>query len=227
MRINLILGLFNLIPGFPLDGGRVLRAIVWWWNKDFHRATKVASFTGQIIAFGFIGFGILSIIRGDFLNGAWLAFIGWFLQNAAAASYSQTNMQHHLQDVKVSQVMDRDCVRVPRLTPVSQVVNDQILSGGQNCFFVADNGMLIGVLTLRDISQIPQPKWGFTTSEQAMVPVNRLKSVTPETELMTALQMMDNANLGEIPVLDNGNLVGVLSREKVLHYLRVRAELRV
>ncbi len=227
MRINFILAAFNLIPGFPLDGGRVLRAIVWWGNKDFHKATKVASFTGQIVAFGFIGFGILSIIRGDFLNGAWLAFIGWFLQNAAAASYAQTNMQHHLQDVRVSQVMDRDCVRVPSLTPVSQVVNEQILTGGQNCFFVADNGNLLGVLTLRDISQIPQPKWGFTTSEQAMVPVNRLKSVTPDTELMTALQTMDNANLGEIPVLDNGTLVGVLSREKVLHYLRVRAELRV
>lgn len=227
MRINFILAVFNLIPGFPLDGGRVLRAFVWWWNKDFHKATKVASFTGQVVAFGFIGFGILSIVRGDFLNGAWLAFIGWFLQNAAAASYAQTNMQHHLQDVKVAQVMERDCVRVPSLTPVSQVVNDQILTGGQNCFFVADNGKLLGMLTLRDISQIPQQKWGFTTTSQAMVPANRLVSVSPDTELLSALRTMDSANLGEVPVLDNGDLVGMLSRDKVLHYLRMRAELRI
>jgi len=227
MRINFILAAFNLIPGFPLDGGRVLRAFVWWWSKDFHKATKVASFSGQVVAFGFIGFGVLGIIRGDFMNGLWLVFIGWFLQNAAAASYAQTNMQHHLQDVRVDQVMERDCVRVPSLTPVSQVVNEQILTGGQNCFFVADNGKLLGLLTLRDISQIPQPKWRFTTTQQAMVPVNRLVSVTPDTELLKALQTMDNANLGELPVLDNGDLVGVLSREKVLHYLRMRVELRV
>jgi Zn-dependent protease len=227
MRINFILAAFNLIPGFPLDGGRVLRAFVWWLNKDFFKATKVATFSGQVVAFGFIGFGILGLLRGDFMNGLWLVFIGWFLQNAAATSYAQTNMQHQLQDVMVGQVMERDCISVPGLTPVSQVVNDQVLTGGQDCFFVAENGKLLGLLTLRDISQIPQPKWRFTTIRQAMVPADRLVSVTPDMDLLKALQSMDNANLAEIPVLQNGDLVGVLSREKVLHYLRVRAELKI
>lgn len=227
MRINFILAAFNLIPGFPLDGGRVLRAFVWWLGKDFYKATRVASFSGQIVAFGFIGFGVLGTFRGDFMNGLWLIFIGWFLQNAAATSYAQTNMLHQLQGVSVEQVMDRDCVRVTSLTPVSQVVNDQILTGGQNCFFVVDDGKLLGMLTLRDISQIPQSKWRFTTIWQAMVPVERLVSVAPNTDLLKAVQTMDNANLGEVPVLQNGDLVGVISREKVLHYLRVRAELKV
>jgi Zn-dependent protease len=227
MRINFILAVFNLIPGFPLDGGRVLRAFVWWLNKDFYKATKVASFSGQIVAFGFIGFGVLSLFRGDFMNGVWLVFIGWFLQNAAATAYAQTNMQHQLQDVRVEQVMERDCVRVASLTPVSLVVDNQVLTDGQSCFFVADNGKLQGLLTLRDISQIPQPKWRFTTMGQAMVPAERLVSVTPDTELLKALQTMDDANLAQMPVLENGNLVGVLTRENVLHYLRVRAELKI
>ena len=227
MRINFILALFNLIPGFPLDGGRVLRAFVWWLNKDFYKATKVASFSGQIVAFGFIGFGVLSLFRGDFMNGLWLVFIGWFLQNAAATAYAQTNLQHQLQDVRVGQVMERDCVRVASLTPVSLVVDNQVLSGGQSCFFVADNGKLQGLLTLRDISQIPQPKWRFTTMGQAMVPAERLVSVTPDTELLKALQTMDDANLAQMPVLEDGILVGVLSRENVLHYLRVRADLKM
>jgi Zn-dependent protease len=227
MRINFILAVFNLIPGFPLDGGRVLRAFVWWLNKNFFKATKVAFHSGQVVAFGFIGLGVVDMLRGDIMNGLWLVFIGWFLQNAAATSYAQTNMQHQLQDVRVEQAMERDCVRVPSLTPVSQVVNDQVLTGGQNCFFVAEDGKLLGLLTLHDISQIPQQKWRFTTTGQAMVPANRLVSVTPDMDLLKALQTMDNAHLGEIPVLQNGNLVGVLSREKVLHYLRVRAELKI
>lgn len=227
LRINLILALFNLIPGFPLDGGRVLRAIVWWWNRDFRKATRIASFSGQVVAFGFLGAGVFDMLRGDFLNGLWLAFIGWFLQNAAATSYAQTNMQHALQDIKVRQVMAHECTRIPSLMPLSQLVEENVLMGGQDCFFIADNGKLRGMLTLKEISQIPQPKWRFTTTEQAMVPISRLTSVSPDTELMQALQTMDTAGVADLPVLDGDELVGVLTRDQVLHYLRVRAELRI
>jgi Zn-dependent protease len=227
LRINLILGLFNMIPGFPLDGGRVLRAIIWKVSGNFQRSTRVASFTGQVIAFGFIGFGVFDIFGGQFFNGLWLVFIGWFLQNAAASAYAQTNMQQSLHGVTVGQVMTRDCVKIPSLISLNQLVEDQVLGSGQRCFFVADNGTFEGLLTLRDISAIPQQKWRFTTTRNAMVPINRLATVSPETDLLSALKLMDSNNIAQIPVVEDNELVGVLSREQVVHYIRTRAELGI
>lgn len=227
MRINLILALFNMIPGFPLDGGRVLRAIVWRFTNSFQRATQIASISGQAVAFGFIGLGIFTIFSGQFFNGVWLVFIGWFLQNAAASTHAQANIQQHLRGISVGQVMSRECARVGSLIPISTLVEERVLTGGERCFFVADNGKLEGMLTLKDISKVPQPSWRFTTTRQAMMPANQLVSVTPETELMSALQTMDNANVAQVPVIVEGELVGVLSREQVVHYLRSRAELGI
>ncbi|MDD2695876.1 MAG: site-2 protease family protein [Anaerolineales bacterium] len=227
MRINLMLALFNLIPGFPLDGGRVLRSIVWRMTGSFQRASRVASFSGQLVAFGFIAYGVYAIFRGDFMNGLWLAFIGWFLQNAAASSYAQTSMQQSLRGIRVEQVMSRDCLRVPSLLSLNQLVEDRILSGGKRCFFVADNGKLQGMLTLRDIAAVPQQKWRFTTTAQAMVPLQRLVQVTPQTELLSALQTMDSADVAQVPVMEGEELVGMLSREQILRYLRTRAELGI
>jgi len=227
LRINFMLAAFNMIPGFPLDGGRVLRAIIWRIIGNFQKATQTASYAGQLVAFGFIGWGVFTIFNGQFLNGLWLAFIGWFLQNAAATAYAQTNMQSTLRSIHVSQVMERDCPRVPRLLTINQLVEDHILTGGQRCFFVADDERLLGMLTLRDITQIPRPKWRFTTTEQAMIPLRNLVSVEPNTQLMSALQTMDNAKINQLPVLIGEELVGMLSREQIVHYLRTRTELGV
>ncbi|MBN2548333.1 MAG: site-2 protease family protein [Anaerolineales bacterium] len=226
-RINLILALFNMIPGFPLDGGRVLRSIVWWFTKSFRKATQVASVSGQLVAFGFIAFGVFLLFQGNLANGLWLAFIGWFLQNAAAATYAQMNLQESLSGVKVSQVMTSDCQQVQSLTPISQIVDERILTGGQRCFFVADEDELKGILTLKDISKLAQPKWRFTTAEQLMVPFSRLIKIDPDMELMTALQAMDQAEVAQIPVVEQGRITGMLTREQVLHYLRLRAELGI
>ncbi len=227
MRINFLLAVFNMIPGFPLDGGRVLRAGVWWYTKSFQKATQVAAFSGQLVAFAFIGFGVYAIFRGQLLNGVWLAFIGWFLQNAAASTYAQTNMQRALRGITVGQVMERNCSKIPSLLPISHLVDEHILAGGQRCFFVADNGSLLGMLTLRDITQIPKPKWGFTPAKQAMIPIEKLIQFDPDTELLTALQIMDSANVNQAPVVITGELVGMLSREQIVHYLRTRAELGI
>ncbi len=227
MRINLILAGFNLIPGFPLDGGRVLRAIVWQITGNFQKATRVATFTGQLTAFGFIGFGLLTILSGNFFNGLWLAFIGWFLQNAAASSYAQANLQQSLRDVTVSQVMSRDCLLVPGQMPLAQLVEEQILSGGRRCFFVADEDRLRGVLTLADITRVPKANWGHTPLEQVMVPWERTVKVQPDTALLAALQIMDDANVNQVPVVQGGQMVGMLSREQLLRYIRTRAELGI
>lgn len=227
MRINFLLAVFNMIPGFPLDGGRVLRAIVWWLTRSYKRANQVASFTGQLVAFGFIGFGLFTIFRGQFFNGLWLAFIGWFLQNAAASTYAQSGLRQTLHGVTVGQVMTSDCPRVPGLISINQLVEDKVLTRGQRCFFVTQDEALMGILTLRDIANIPQSKWRFVTTAQAMVPLRRLVSVSPHTELLTALRTMDSADVAQIPVIDGDELVGVLSREHVVHYLRTKAELGI
>lgn len=226
-RINLILAAFNMIPGFPLDGGRVLRALVWWRTDSFQRATQVASISGQLVAFGFIGLGIFTLINGQFLNGLWLVFIGWFLQNAAASTYAQINTQEALRGITVEKVMCPDCSKVTSLTTIGQLVDERVLTRGERTFFVSDNGTLLGMLTLNDISKIPQSKWRFTTAAQAMVPADRLVSVNQDTELLNALQTMDNSDVAQVPVLEDEKLVGVLSREQVVHYLRTRAELGI
>jgi len=227
MRINLMLAIFNLIPGFPLDGGRVLRAVVWKATGDFHRATQVASLAGQLVAFGFIGWGILTILSGNFINGVWLTFIGWFLQNASAASSEQSNIQQALRGVKVSQVMATDCLQIPPGLSLNQLVEEKILAGGQRCFSVVESGQLQGMITLHQVAKVPKIDWNRITTEQAMTPLDQLVRVDPQTELLTALQMMDNANVAQVPVTEGDKIVGLLSREHILHYVRIKAELGV
>jgi CBS domain-containing protein len=227
-RINLILALFNMIPGFPLDGGRVLRALIWGFSNSFERATRIATWSGQVVAYGFIGFGLVSVVLGQISSGLWLAFIGWFLQNAANSAASQLSVQQRLRGVTVGQAMSRDCAAVSALTPLSQLVHNQVLTDGQHCFFVVDaNGQPYGMLTLRDITQVPQIKWRFTTADQVMKPLYRLLHLDPAMELLSALKKMEAANLAEMPVVYQDRPVGMLSRERVMRYLRLRNELGI
>lgn len=224
-RINLILALFNMIPGFPLDGGRVLRAAIWRLTGNFRQATQVATSAGQLVAFGFMALGGVSIFTGDFFNGLWLIFIGWFLQNAAATYLVQSNVEHRLSGVTVAQAMSRDCENVEGDIPLADIVNQQVLVNGKRCFFVADSGHLQGILTLRDITKVGKDNWASVTAGESMTPLDKLITVTPRSPLLSALRTMDEANVAQIPVVENNAIVGLLSREQILHYLRLRTEL--
>lgn len=226
-RINFILAVFNMIPGFPLDGGRVLRAILWHFTGSLQRATQIASFSGQVIAFGFIGWGMFTMFRGGLFEGLWLAFIGWFLQNAAAATYAAVNLQQVLRGVRVARVMAPGYPQVSGHTLLEQLVEDHVMSSGQRYFFVADAGQPRGMVTLREVTRVPKAQWSHTSAEQVMVPWDRLTRITPNMELQTALQTMDDANVAQVPVVEGDQIVGVLSREHILHYIRTRAELGV
>ncbi len=129
--INILLGVFNLIPGFPLDGGRVLRSLIWWGSKNLRRATKIASSIGRIAGFLFIFGGIWLIFSGNFFNGIWLAIIGWFLESAAVGSYRQLVLEDMLKGHVASEVMSRDCMMVPSDITVEQLVNEKILTSGR------------------------------------------------------------------------------------------------
>ncbi len=224
-RINLLLAVFNMIPGFPLDGGRVLRAIIWHFSGNFYRSTQIAAFTGQLIAFGFMGAGLFMALSGNFFSGIWLAFIGWFLQNAAAASTAQSNLKHSLQGVSVRQAMNEQYPLVAGTLSLNQLIEEQVLTGGHRYFFVGENGEPRGMLTLSDVTAVPQPKWRFVSTEQLMKPIRTLISVEPDLDLTRALQIMNEANVAQVPVIEHGHLIGVLSRDRVLRYIHLRLQL--
>ena len=227
-RINLMLLLFNLIPGFPLDGGRMLRAAVWHFSGDERRGWRVAQVSGQLVAFGLMGWGGLTILNGNFADGLWLIFIGWFLQNAAASEHAAATVQNQLAGVTVGQAAAM--VQEPRLPSrlkLRQVIDDFVLPTGQRYFLVIDGDEPRGLLTLRDIAQVPRDRWDWVSASEVMVPWARLHQVRPDTELLAALRVMDDARVGQLPVVDGGRPVGLLTREEILHYLRLRAELQM
>lgn len=226
-RINFLVAVFNLVPGFPLDGGRLFRAAVWHFTGSLHRASQVASFAGQLVAFGLIGWGILTVMGGNVIGGMWLAFIGWFLQNAAAHSHAEANLRELLRDVTVAQAMTSDCRRIERGASLERIVREEVLGAGRRCFAVTEGGRLTGLLTLHEIKAIPQERWVAVTAGEVMTPVEKVTAVEPKADLLTALKKMDDANVAQVPVLAGGELVGMIGREQILHYVRVRGELGV
>jgi Zn-dependent protease len=226
MRLNLTLAIFNMIPGFPLDGGRVLRALIWKLSGNQTKATRIASLGGQVVAFGFIGLGVMNIFTGQISNGLWMMLIGWFLQSAAASASYQANLQEKLQGVTVEQAMTDECSAVPALTPLNQLVQERVLRQGNACFVVTDyDGQMRGVLTLQDITRIPQMQWRFATAGQAMTPLQGLPRVEANDELLNALQRMDEAESHHATVVQFNRPIGLISREQVLKYLRMRTQL--
>lgn len=226
-RINLTVALFNLLPGFPLDGGRVLRALVWHRTGNFQRATRTAAFVGQVLASAFIVFGILVALGGNVLGGIWMAFIGWFLQNAAAATETQAGLRELLRGVTVAQVMTRDCPRVGRDWTLEQLVQAEVLGAGRRCFFVAEDGHLHGLVTLHEIKAVPRERWAEVRAGDVLTSVDRLAVAGPQEDLLVALERMDDANVAQLPVVAAGELVGVIGREHIVRYVRARAELGV
>ena len=235
-RINLLLALFNMIPGFPLDGGRVLRAIFWHVSNDFSQATRAASRIGQFIAQVFMGLGLFILAGGNLFNGLWLILIGWFLLSAADASYAQSAGMHTLADSQVEQAMARQWTVIPSQLPLSLLMAGHVLRrGGPRYFFIQREGYgydesdprPLGMVTLTDVMKIPRPLWRTTAVNKVMVAWEKLTVVHPQASLVQAVQIMDDAKVTQLPVLDGGELVGVLSRNQILHPTRLAASVKV
>ena len=224
-RINLMLALFNLIPGFPLDGGRVLRAVLWGLGGSLRTATRWASRAGRGVAYLFILLGVGQMLLGGFVNGLWIAFIGWFLNNAAESSYQQVVLKDMLTGIAVRDVMARQCVTVPTDLRLDRLVEDHILGEGQRCFFVTDNGHLEGLITLHNITALPRDRREKLTTREVMTPVDALLRARSDEDVLTLLQRMDEANVNQVPVMEDGHLLGMITRANLLHYMRLRSEL--
>ncbi|MGB8475316.1 MAG: site-2 protease family protein [Candidatus Acidiferrum sp.] len=217
--INAALGLFNLIPGFPLDGGRVFRAIVWGAIKNFRRATVIAANTGRFFGFLFIFVGVWLTLRGNLINGIWIAFIGWFLESAAGSQVQQQMVQGLLVGHKVSEVMGNTCTQVPGDTNLQLLIDEEVLKHGRQCFLVSRGEQAIGMLTLHDIKEIPRPSWPTTTAAQAMIPLEKLSRLDPNAELWTAMEKMGRDGTTQMPVMLGNKFVGMLSTADIVKYI--------
>jgi Zn-dependent protease/predicted transcriptional regulator len=224
--INVALAVFNMIPGFPLDGGRVLRAIVWAITKNADGSTRTAARVGQVVAFLFILYGIWGFFKGAGFNGLWMVFIGWFLMDAAKASYAQVDIAAAFRGLRVSQVMSHDCVVVNRGMSLQEFVDTYLLTG-QRCFAVEDHGRLVGLITPRDVGAIPHERWDKTTVREAMRPLEELHVITPDTQVLDALKLMVGNDVNQLPVVANGTLQGIVSRSHLMQLLQARSELQL
>ncbi len=223
--INVALAVFNMIPGFPLDGGRVLRAIVWRATGNPDRATRIAARVGQAVALIFIFWGLFRFVTSANFGSLWLAFIGWFLLDAAQASYAQTELLASLRDVHVGDVMARDCSNVDANQSLQEFI-DRMLHSGQRCFLVRRADAVAGLITLKDIRQVPRSRWAVTPVAAVMRPLERLHTVTPETPAVEGLKVMSEEDVNQLPVVSHGHVEGLVSRNQILDLLRVRRHLR-
>jgi len=224
--INGSLALFNLIPGFPLDGGRVFRAIVWGTSHNLRKATLVAATLGRVIAFLFILFGVWQIFSGNLGNGLWIAFIGWFLESAASSQVQQQTVYDLLEGHTVQQLMNRNYGSIPAALTLQNLVDTHILASGRRCFVVKDDSdQVIGLLTLHHLSEIPKSDWPVMTAGQVMAPLSQVKWLQPTTPVKAALEKMDQDGVNQLPVMLNNQILGMLTREDIISFLHTQAEL--
>ena len=219
---NLLLGVFNLIPAFPLDGGRVLRSIIWKISGSMRQATRAASITGQVIAYLFILLGIWLLFTVSILDGIWLGFIGWFLLSSAQSANSQVMLASVFNSVTVGEVMNPKPMTVPANISLQQLVDAYFLPGGLRYALVMQNDQLVGLITLSDIRHIPREQWGKVPVSHAMIPLERLHLVSPQQTLSDVLPLMAGRDVNQLPVVQNGAPVGIVSRDAIVQYLEVR-----
>ncbi|MCK4692535.1 MAG: site-2 protease family protein [Anaerolineales bacterium] len=223
--INGSLALFNLIPGFPLDGGRVLRAVIWSLTDNRRLATRVASWIGRGVAFLFIFAGIWQVFSGAWLNGLWIAFIGWFLNNAAITGYRQVVMRDMLREVRVDDLQAPTYEAVnPGLT-LQRLVDDYILRRREHAYPVVEGDQLQGIICLHDVKAVPREKWSETQVSQVMTPWDRLVTVSVGDDGNTVLSRFGTHDVNQLPVVEGRQLMGIVRRSDVISHLQLRSEL--
>jgi len=230
-QINILLAIFNLVPGFPLDGGRALRALLWGATGDLHRATRWASRGGQAFAWLLAGIGIAMMFgvavppfgRG-LVSGLWLVFIGWFLNNAATMGYRQLVVRDALEDVPVSRLMLRNITTVDPGQSVDELIEQQLMPSGQRAFPVTENARLVGLVSLQDLHRVPRDQWRLTAVKSIMTPRSRLIAMTPRDSAGNALSLLARQNLNQLPVIEDERVVGMLRREDIIKWLSLQAD---
>lgn len=228
--INILLGLFNLIPGFPLDGGRILRAALWSATNNLRKATAWAAGIGRLTGWAFIASGIamalgahLPLFGTGLFSGLWLMLIGWFLNSAAANSHRQTIVRDMLGDVPVFRLMRSNVPTVTPDLPVGRLVYDYVMRNEERAFPVVEEDQLVGMVSIEDIRKVPREEWDRVTVGAIMTDANRLDVVTASEDAGDALDKLTRRDIGQAPVIENGRMVGLLRRRDILKWLELQS----
>jgi len=223
--VNALLGVFNLIPGFPLDGGRVFRSIIWRATGSVRRATEIAASVGQLVGFGFVAWGILGVFDGDLLGGLWTAAIGLFLQNAAGSSVQQLAIEQRLGTVRVRDAFTPDDrAASPELT-ISELIEDHILGRKRRAALVTENGRLVGIVTIGDLQNVPSGERGRTTLREVMTGLDSIVTTSPDTSLREAADILARHEFDQLPVVQDGRPIGAITRADIMRELQIREAL--
>lgn len=220
--INVVLAIFNMIPGYPMDGGRVLRSIVWRMTGNMNRSTRIAARVGQFVATVFIVWGVFHFFLGMGFGGLWLALIGWFLLSAANASYSRIPAAKVHSPLCVGEVMRRDCDTVSGDTDLQAFVNKHLLKARNRYFFVTENDQPAGMISTEQVKKIPCAEWSTRTVGQVMSALDDLQVVAPQMPVAEAFETMMNAEVNQLPVATHDHLAGIVTRDDILNDLYTR-----
>ncbi|HEX6306643.1 MAG TPA: site-2 protease family protein [Longimicrobiales bacterium] len=226
--INLILALFNLLPGFPLDGGRLFRALIWKRTGDLRRATRIASNGGKIFGYVLMVLGLLNMFGGNPLGGIWLVFIGWFVRMAAESSYVQHVLRSSFEGVTARQAMTPNPETVPPAQTLQRFLEEHVLNGRHHSYAVVDAARPIGLITLDRVRAMPKDEWSTRTVGDAMVPISDAITIGPDDSMSRAMEKMSESRLGRVLVTDGDRLLGIISQADVARWIeraRLRAEI--
>jgi Zn-dependent protease/CBS domain-containing protein len=224
--INGILVLFNMLPAFPLDGGRVMRSVLWARWKDLRRATRVSSSVGAFFGMAFIVFGVFSLVGGNVIGGIWLGLIGFFLRNAAQSSYSQVVLRRLLGGEPVWRFAEPDVHTVPPDLTVRELVEDHVYRYHHKMFPVMDRGVLMGSVATRDIRKVGADLWDSSRVRDIMEPLSEATVIAPDADALDALSRMRTSSQSRLMVVTpDGRLVGILALKDLLEYFQLKVEL--
>jgi CBS domain-containing protein len=222
--INLVVAAFNLVPAFPLDGGRLLRGLLWK-SMGKARATRVAARAGTLFAYFLIASGVVSMLRGAGISGMWYVLIGWFLKDASAGAYQSARVDEALRGVTAGDAMVKDPATLPAEISLAEAVHEHFLRTGYGAYPVVRGDVPVGLLCRRDVIKVPAEDRERTSVQAAMTALAELAVVPPAAPLIRAMSRMAESGVGRVLVMDGGRLVGLLTMGSVLRHVRVREEL--
>ncbi len=229
-QINFAVATFNLLPGFPLDGGRIFRAAVWGATKDFTRATRIAGVSGQLVAYGLILLGAwFAAVKRDWQAGLWLACIGFYLQSAARDSIAQLAIRETLAGLRASDVMNNEVPIINRNTSL-QEYGSEVLRTGRRCHLVVTEDRLVGMMNVQALNSVPRDEWNSNSVQAVMIPRERISWAAPEEPLLRLLERLLAADINQMPVVsvsgeDDAQVIGMVTRDSILRVMQTRAEL--